>query len=262
MIGSIVGDIAGSPYEFNNYKAKDCELFNKKSRFTDDTAMTIAVYNALKECNGDYSHLEEITIKQMQKIGREHYNVGYGGMFKRWIKLADPYPYYSVGNGAAMRISPVAEFAKTEEEVKYLSRKITGVTHNSQEGYRGAEAIAMATFLAKHGANKEQIKARMKEYYSLDYNYNDLVKNYSFDVTCDGSVPVAIYCFLISNSFEDFLRTTISVGGDTDTLCAIAGSIAEYYFGIEKEFVDRAMSFLTPDLLDYIKDELNQTCTK
>lgn len=258
MIGSIVGDIAGSPYEFDNCKSKDCELFGKNCKFTDDTVMTIAVYNALKECNGDYSHLEELTIKYMQKMGREYYDVGYGWMFKRWIKLAEPYPYYSRGNGVAMRVSPVAEFAHSEEEVKFLSRKVTGVTHNSEEGYRGAEAIALATFLAKNGASKEEIKARMEEYYSLDYNYNDLVKNYSFDVTCDGSVPVAIYCFLISSSFEDFLRTTISVGGDTDTLCAIAGSIAEYYFGIPKEIEESALKFLPEDLLEVVRDAKNQ----
>ncbi len=274
MLGAIIGDIAGSLYEFNPVKTKNFPLFVKNkyfnkngdipikyyyegSRFTDDTVMTIAVCKSLLDCKGDYENLQQKVIENMREFGNRHQFAGYGTKFNQWLNSAEPKPYNSFGNGSAMRVSSVAYFAKTLDEVKELSRKVTDVTHNHPEGIKGAEAVAVCIWLALHGESKESIKKYVEDnYYILDYDYDDLVKNYKFDETCQGSVPQSIYAFLISNSFEDCLRTAISMGGDADTMSAIAGGIAEAFYGIPNEIKNQIFDYLTDDLIEVVNEFL------
>ena len=257
MLGAIIGDIVGSIYEFNNIKTKRFKLFSEYCKFTDDTVMTIAVYKALVECNGNYENLSKKVVEKMQYYGKKYSDCSYGSKFKNWIYSKDPLPYNSYGNGAGMRVSPVVEFANSIDEVKDLARKVTIVTHNHSEGLKGAEATAVAIYMAKSNYTKEEIKDYIeKHYYPLDYKYRDLVKNYEFDETCQKTIPVAIYCFLKSKSFEDCLRTTISIGGDSDTLAAISCSIAEYFYGIPDKIKEKALTYLDYDLYNDIKNAI------
>ncbi len=249
MLGAIIGDIVGSKYEFNNIKTKDFKFFQPDMFFTDDTVMTVAVYDALSSCKGNYSYLSDLAIEKMQEYGKKKYpmsdKIGYGSMFNGWLTFKIPAPYNSYGNGSAMRVSAVAYFAKSLEEVKKMSYAVTSVTHNHEEGIKGAEATAVATFMALHGASKKEIKDKIEsDYYSLDFDYEKLKETYSYKVSCQRTVPEALYCFLISNSFEDTIRTGVSIGGDSDTLCAIAGSVAEAYFGIPREIKSTAKLYL------------------
>ena len=254
LIGAIIGDIVGSKYEFKNLKSKDFPLFSEDCHFTDDSVMTLAVYKALKECNGDYNDLSNKAIECMQEVGQKYEFCGYGAKFYNWLFRKDPKPYDSYGNGSAMRITAVSEVADTIDEVKELSNKVTAVSHNNPEGLKGAEAVAISIFLAKRGKSKREIKKYIENnYYKLSFDYKDLVKNYSFDETCQNSVPQAIYCFLISESFEDCLRTSISIGGDSDTIACIACAIAGHYYGVPKEFEDKALEYLD----SYLKDIYN-----
>ena len=178
MLGAIIGDIVGSKYEFNNIKTKDFVFFQPDMFFTDDTVMTVAIYDALSSCKGDYSKLSDLAIQKMQEYGRKRYpisaKIGYGSMFNGWLTFKIPAPYNSFGNGSAMRVSSVAYFAKSLEEVKKLSYAVTSVTHNHEEGIKGAEATAVATFMALHGASKKEIKDKIEnDYYSLDFDYKN-----------------------------------------------------------------------------------------
>lgn len=196
-----------------------------------------------------YITAERLAVKYMQRIGRKYPNCGYGGRFVRWIFSDTPQPYNSFGNGAAMRISPVGFAAESEEEVVRLSRAVTAVTHNHPEGIKGAEAAAMAIYMARKGCSKEDICDRItRNYYSLDFTIDEIRGTYMFDVTCQGSVPQAIEAFLESGSFEDAIRTAVSVGGDSDTIAAIAGSIAEAFYGVPEELKDKALSYLDSEL--------------
>lgn len=235
MLGAIIGDIAGSRFEFRNHRSKDFDIFHSACFFTDDTVMTCAVADCLVN-NGkpeDY----------LKYFGRQYPNKGYGGRFKAWIFSNNSEPYYSFGNGAAMRVSPVGWFAKNEKEVKALSKRVTEVTHDHPEGLKGAEVTAMCIFYALHGKSKDFIRKYAKKYYNIDFDYEDLVKNYKFNERCQDTVPQAIYCFLNSNSFEDCLRISVSIGGDTDTLCAISCAIAEAYYGIPNDFKEKVMRY-------------------
>ena len=227
MIGALIGDYVGSIYEFNNVRRKDINLFTKDNFFTDDSIMTLAVNEILE--NG-YVHDSDKIIDTLKKWGRKYPNRGYGGMFGWWLKSNSREPYYSFGNGAAMRISPVGWYANSEEEVKDFSKRITEVTHNHPEGIKGAEVTAMCVYYARIGKSKDFIKEYVEQYYNLDFDYDDLKRNYKFNETCQESVPQAIYCFLISKDFEDCLRTTISIGGDCDTTAAISCAIAQAYY--------------------------------
>lgn len=227
MLGAIIGDVVGSVYEFNNVRTKDFEMFNQNSFLTDDSIMTLAVAEILQK---KYVYDKDKIIDTLKKWGRTYKNRGYGNRFYNWLLSDDRNAYKSYGNGAAMRISPVGWYANSEEEVKDFARRITEVTHNHKEGLKGAEVTAMCVYYAKIGKSKEFIKEYVKQYYNIDFNYEDLRKHYQFNETCQESVPQAIYCFLISNSFEDCLRTTISIGGDCDTTAAISCAIAEAYY--------------------------------
>ena len=253
MLGAIIGDIVGSKYEFNNIKTKDFVFFQPDMFFTDDTVLTVAIYDTLSSCKGDYAKLSDLAIEKMQEYGKKRYpmsdKIGYGSMFNGWLTFKIPAPYNSYGNGSAMRVSAVAYFAKSLEDVKKLSYAVTAVTHNHEEGIKGAEATAVATFMALHGASKEEIKDKIEsDYYSLDFDYEKLKETYTYKVSCQRTVPQALYCFLISNSFEDAIRTGISIGGDSDTLCAIIGGIAEAFYGIPKNIKTKALNYLDNDL--------------
>lgn len=254
MLGALIGDIVGSRFEFNNIKTKDFILFTNECTFTDDSLMTLAVAKVLMD--KVYNDKNKI-IDYFKYYGRK-YNVGYGASFFRWLHSDRRDGYNSFGNGAAMRISPVAYVANSEEEVIELSKKITEVTHNHLEGIKGTEVIAMSIYYARLGKSKNDIKEYASKYYNLDFNYLELVKNYSFDVTCQGTVPQAIYVFLISNDFEDCLRTAISIGGDSDTLACIACSIAEAYYGIDNSLINKALTYFPKELLDIINEFIDK----
>ncbi len=251
MLGAILGDIVGSCWEFLSIKNKDFELLSINNHFTDDSLMTLAIAKSLLECKSDYSDLGVVAIKNMQGLGRKYKNVGYGGMFFNWLfNLKEPKPYNSFGNGSAMRVSPCGIVARSIEEAKLLSRKVTEVTHNHPEGIKGAESVAVAIFLAKTGMSQPEIKEYInKNYYPMNFTLDEIREAYTFDATCQGSVPQAIMAFVEAKDFEDTLRNAVSLGGDTDTQAAIAGSIAEYHFGIPKELRNQAIKYLPDELL-------------
>ena len=247
MIGAIIGDIVGSKYEFDNIRTKNFNLFSAGCKFTDDTVMTIAIFDALKQCKGNYKNLRKLTIKMMQHYGKKYPNESYGNMFRLWLNTKNPKPYNSYGNGSAMRVSPVAYFAKNLDEVKMLSKMVTDVTHGHEEGIKGAEATAVCTYLALNGKTKEEIKQTVIEnYYSnIDkFSYDELVKTYQFNETCQETVPQAIYCFLVSNDFEDAMKTAVSIGGDSDTLAAITGAIAGAFYSTPENIKNQIPFFI------------------
>lgn len=235
MFGAIFGDIVGSRFEFHNCRSKTFELFHPDCSFTDDTLMTLAVADALtKAGRADAKTLASTTVRSMKAIAAEYPDAGWGISFARWLNEENPQPYASWGNGAAMRISPVGWYARREEEVRRLSHIVTAVSHDHPEGLKGAECVAMCVYLARGGATKAQLLARAREYYPEigSYPCAQLSKNYRFDESCQGTVPQALTCFFEAENFEDAVRNAVSVGGDTDTVCAIAGSVAEAFFGM------------------------------
>lgn len=251
MLGAVIGDVVGSIYEFNNIRRKEFFLFSPNCFFTDDSVMTFAVAEALRKTKKrNFKNLKQQTIKEMQKFGKLYPNAGYGNSFKLWLTAKNPKPYNSYGNGSAMRISATPYFAESLEEVKRLSNEVTAVSHNHPEGIKGAEATAVAIWLALNKYGKDEIRKYIEEnYYKLDFDYASLKEKYYFNETCQNTVPQAIYCFLISNSFEDCLRASVSIGGDTDTLCAISCAIAEAFYGVPEKIHNQALSFLDDRLL-------------
>ena len=266
MWGAIFGDIVGSRFEWHNHRDKNFALFTEDCSFTDDSVMTVAVAKSLAECGeqGDEA-LRKAAIRNMQQLGQKYWDAGYGGMFARWLESDEPEPYNSFGNGAAMRISPVGDYARTEEEVKRLSYIVTAVTHNHPEGLKGAECTAMCIFLAKQGVPKDQIFARVKkDYYSQigTFTCAELSKTNLFNETCQGSVPQALTCFFEGKDFEDVIRNAISIGGDSDTIAAIAGGVAEAFFGMDKRFIESAKLFLSRHLQETILSIENKVYRK
>ena len=253
MIGAIIGDVVGSRFEFNNIKTKEFKLIDKGSNFTDDTVLTIAVtdwiLNAKSKC-------EETATEYLQKWARKYPYAGYGGRFYYWKDSNNPKPYNSCGNGSAMRISGVGWACQEMGEIKYMSNIITGVTHNHPEGLKGAFVTSQLILMARLGNTKTEMKKFAEKYYNLDFDYEELVANYKHEAEiCQTTVPQAVYCFLISNSFEDCLRTTISIGGDCDTTAAISCAIAEaFYNDIPEELVREVKKKLTPEMLKVLDD--------
>jgi len=245
MIGAIAGDIIGSVYEHNSIKTKDFPLFSPSSRFTDDTVLTIAVA---------YSILSGIPYKKaIKNIGNRYPNAGYGGTFIRWLLSKDAGPYNSWGNGSAMRVSPAGFAFGNEKEVLEQAHKSAEITHNHPEGIKGAKATALAVFLAKEGEGKNKIRTKIEEQfgYNLDRSIDEIRPGYSFDISCQGTVPEAIISFLDSDSYEDAIRNAISLGGDSDTLACITGGIAEaFYKGVPDEIRVKVEEILPPDLMD------------
>lgn len=251
MFGAALGDIVGSEYEFMPIKSKDFVFLDNTMDYTDDTIMTVAVAEAL--LNSDIND-EETTknnmIASMRKWGRRYpYPTGaYGSMFSSWLRLDNPKAYNSWGNGSAMRVSAAGWLYETMEETRKAARLSSEVTHNHPEGIKGAEATASAIFLARKGESKDSIKAYIeREYgYNLDRPLSEIRKTYSFDGSCQGTVPESIICFLEGVDTEDTIRNAISLGGDADTMGAIAGSIAEAYW--KEDLSEMVRSYLPDDL--------------
>ncbi len=250
MLGAIIGDIVGSRFEWHNIKTKEFDLFTYNCSVTDDSIMSLAIAQAILDCNGDYRKLSSAAVRRMQEIGRPYPHCGFGGMFYQWMYSDNPQPYGSFGNGAAMRVSACGFAANTLEEAVKLSKAVTEVTHNHKEGIKGAEATAVAIFLAREGKSILDIRDYIdKHYYPMDFTLDSIRDSYQFNGTCQNTVPQAIMAFLESIDFEDAIRNAISIGGDSDTIAAITGGIAEAYYGIPTEIRERALAFLDERLL-------------
>ena len=266
MYGAILGDIIGSPFEFDmGNKSKEFSLFSKNSTFTDDSVMTIAVGNAFLDAqpNADIEWIRRRLISSMKQYGRKFPRAGYGGMFRRWLKCDDPQPYGSFGNGSAMRVSSAAWLYNDLETVRSMARLSAEVSHNHSEGIKGAEATASAIFLARTGSTKEEIKEYIVDNfgYDLSRTCDEIRPGYHHVETCQETVPEAITAFLEGESFEDVIRTAVSLGGDCDTLTCIAGSIAEGFYGIPEELKQECRNRLPEELrnvLDQYDSWLNQ----
>lgn len=256
ILGALAGDIIGSVYEFHNTKSTDFRLFSSTSVFTDDSVMTLAVAKWLLE---DRLHTPNRLIECMQELGRRYEDAGYGGHFFSWLFAQNPKPYDSWGNGAGMRVSPVGLYAKTLDEALMLAALTASVSHNHIEGVKGAQAIAASVFLCKQGKTKQEIK----EYVEGTFGYNlsrtiaEIRPHYHFDESCQGSVPEAIIAFLEGNSFEEVIRLAISLGGDSDTIGAMAGAIAACMYPIPESIAEQCHNILTEDLR-----EINDTFMK
>ena len=253
MYGAILGDITGSPYEFDRgNKSKDFPLFSRNSRFTDDSVMTIAVADAFLSLPPEASEVEirRFLVRSMQTYGRKYPYAGYGGMFRRWLKDTNPQPYGSYGNGSAMRVSSVGWLFDDLQTVRHMARLSAEVTHNHPEGIKGAEATASAIYLARTGSTKAEIKAYMEQqfHYNLSRTCDEIRPTYRHVESCQETVPEAITAFLGGESFEDVIRTAVSLGGDCDTLTCIAGSIAEGFYGIPEELKKQCRERLPEDL--------------
>jgi len=250
MLGAIIGDIVGSRFEWNNNRSKQFDFLTYKCGVTDDSIMSFAIAKALLESKADYSDLSENAVKSMQSVGRHYPNCGYGARFREWIYSDNPRPYGSYGNGSAMRVSACGFVANNLEEAKQLSKAVTEVTHNHPEGLKGAEATAVAIFLARSGKNLLEIRDYItKNYYHLDFTLDGIRDYYEFNENCQDTVPQALEAFFESKNFEDAIRNAISIGGDSDTLAAITGGIAEAYYGIPTEIRKHALTFLDERLL-------------
>ena len=254
MLGAITGDIIGSIYEFNNIKTKDFELFGPDCRFTDDTVLTVAVADWLTN-RGDL-------VERLTHYAFKYNNRCYGGMFKKWVSQWDRQPYKSWGNGSAMRVSAVGWIAKDEDEVFELAKASAEVTHNHPEGIKGAQATALAIYIAKRGAGKEYIRQAITDFtdYDLTESVDEIREWYYFNASCQKTVPQAITCALEATDFEDAIRNAISIGGDSDTVAAITGSIAEAMFGIPEWIKTEARSYL-PDEFCEVTNQLTE-CAK
>lgn len=257
MLGAISGDVIGSIYEKNNIKTKIFSLFGEKNRFTDDSVMTCAISAACCDYyfDRDINHFRENCIYYMQKMGVSHINAGYGQTFIYWLISKNPQPYGSYGNGSAMRVSPVAYVSETLEEAETLAEISASVSHNHFCGIQGAKAVASAIWLLKNGSSKEVVKKHIEsKYYELNFKLDEIRNKYGFDVSCQGSVPQAIVSFLESNGFEDAIRNAISLGGDSDTIAAITGSLAEAYYGIPEHISSRVIGYLDDELFESVRN--------
>ncbi len=240
MMGAIVGDVIGSVYENENVKTTDFPLFSRFSRFTDDSVLTVAIADAILNRQThciqpieDYRNRQIYALK-LKEYGRRFPNAGYGQLFSDWVKSASTSGYRSYGNGSAMRVSPVAYAFDTLDAVLHEAKLSAVVTHNHREGIKGAQAAASAIFLARTGHDKDYIRnfVHKRFGYNLNKSLDEIRPSYQFDSSCQGSVPEAIIAFLESVDFEDAIRKAISLGGDSDTIACITGSIAEAYYKI------------------------------
>ena len=258
MYGAILGDIIGSPYEFDmGDKTKDFPLFCSRSQFTDDSVMTLAVADALMQlpADADEDTVRAGIVQKMQAYGRRYPNSGYGTRFICWLSKRNPQPYNSWGNGSAMRVSAVAWLYPDLDTVRRMARLTADVTHNHPEGIKGAEATASAIFLARTGSSKAAIRSYIEQtfHYDLSRTCDEIRPGYHHVESCQKTVPEAITAFLEGENFEDVIRTAVSLGGDCDTLTCIAGSIAEGFYGVPEELKQNCRERLTPDLLDILE---------
>ena len=246
IIGAIAGDVIGSAYEFNPTRDYDFELFTPKSTFTDDTVLTMA--NALWLLD-DETHSHEKLVNIMLDLCWKYPNKGYGGRFAHWIHDENPQPYNSFGNGSAMRVSPVGYYAQTLEEVLALAEISAEVTHNHPEGIKGAQASAAAIFLARKGKTKQEIKDYVAKtfHYDLSRTLDEIRPTFTFDETCQRTVPEAITCFIEGKDFEDVVRLSVALAGDADTIAAIAGSISSAVWEVPNTITQPVISLLSEE---------------
>lgn len=253
MLGAIIGDVIGSPYEFESDKTKDFMLFVPSCRPTDDSVLTVAVGCACVEadCDNEFQ-FKSVLAEKFRELAKQYPNAGYGERFYRWMILNESEPYGGKTNGSAMRVSPVAWAVDTLEDVERLAKWSAEVTHNHPEGIKGAQAVAAAIFLARTGSTKQEIKNYIEsKYYDLDFTVDEIRPYYHHDMTCEGSVPQAIVCFLDSTDFEDAVRNAVSLGGDGDTQACIAGSIAEAFYGIPEEIQEEVFKYIDDNFQEY-----------
>lgn len=253
MLGAIIGDIVGSRFEWDNHRSKDFNFFDEECFFTDDSVMSIALAWAILQCRGDWARLGSKAVRSMQELGIRFPFCGYGSRFFEWIMSTAPRPYYSFGNGAAMRVSPCGFAAASLDEAIEMSRKVTEVTHNHPEGIKGAEAAAVSIWLARDGKSIDEIKRHICDnYYRIEFTLDEIRDTYTYNETCMDTVPQALEAFFESTDFEDAIRNAISIGGDSDTVAAITGGIAEAYYGIPNGFGMSALAYLDEDLIRII----------
>ena len=252
MLGAILGDMVGSPFEFdhNNYKHKDFPLLSEKSHFTDDTVMTVAVARGLIAGQGDAQKTFAEVQNEMQHWGKAYPDAGYGGMFGQWLYAEHPQPYGSFGNGSAMRVAAAGWLFDTLEKTLEMAKVTAEVTHNHPEGIKGAQAAAAAIFLARTGHSKPEIRQYVEQTfgYDLSRSCDEIRPGYHHVETCQETVPEAIIAFLESTGFEDALRNAVSLGGDSDTLACITGGIAEAFYGMPQELRDETLKRLPEDI--------------
>ena len=264
MYGAILGDIIGSPYEFDRGgKTKDFPLFCRESEFTDDTVMTLAVAEAFLDAAEDANALRSRLVQSMQKWGHRYPHAGYGVRFSIWLGKPNPLPYNSFGNGSAMRVSPVAWLFDDLPTVRRMAALSAEVTHNHPEGIKGAEATAAVIFLGRTGHSKAQIKAYVEtEFgYDLSRTCDEIRPGYHHVESCQETVPEAITAFLEGEDFEDVIRTAVSLGGDCDTLTAIAGSMAEGFYGVPEDLKAACRARLPENLLQVL-DRFTHACNQ
>ncbi len=247
LVGAIAGDMVGSLYEARPIKTKEFPLLSRGSRFTDDSVLTIAIADALLSDGGFAVYLK--------RWGKRYPDAGYGGSFIRWLLSDDNEPYNSWGNGSAMRVSAVGYACDSVASVLQQAEQTALVTHDHPEGVKGAQAVALSVFLARSGADKQQIKNEMTQRFKYDLNrlLDHIRPGYQFDVSCQGSVPESLIAFIESVDYEDTIRNTVSLGGDSDTMACIAGAIAQaYYDGVPQWIADAVEERLTEDLLEVV----------
>jgi ADP-ribosylglycohydrolase len=252
MLGAIVGDMVGSIYEWNNHKSKDFPLFTNQCFFTDDTVLSCATAVAILD-NDDYAAV-------YREFGLAYPGASYGGMFRQWLGDSSMGPYNSFGNGSAMRVSPIGWAFDEEDEVLAAAEASAVVTHSHAEGIKGAQATALAILRARKGASQQDVASEIAERFDYDISrsVDEMRGPYEFDVTCQGTVPQALRCYLEAESFEDTIRNAISMGGDSDTLAAIAGSIAEATFGIPDDIAEQATARLDEPLRAVLERFIDQ----
>ena len=248
MKGAIIGDIVGSVYEHHNIKTKDFPLFSSQGGFTDDTVMTAAVAMGLLAAYKSGRDLTEALTESMLDYGSRYPHRGYGGRFRKWLSASDPLPYNSWGNGAPMRCSAAGWLASSPEKAFELGMYTAGPTHNHPEAMKAAGVTAMLIWHARHGTEKEALRELAARWYSLPV-LDEIRPVYRFDVSCMGTMPVALSAFFESESFEDAIRNAVSVGGDSDTIAAITGSLAEAYYGVPDELWNIACEYLSDELI-------------
>ncbi len=257
MYGAIIGDIIGSRFEFDRgSKSREFELFTPRCNFTDDTVMTVAVAEALMNAgkDSDEKTIKSELIKSMKMWGQRYPDAGYGGRFIRWVLSEEPKPYGSYGNGSGMRVSSVGWLYDSLERTREVARWTAEVTHNHPEGIKGAESVAAAIFMARNGASKDEIKKYIEDEfgYNLNRTLDEISPSYHHVEDCMRTMPEAFTCFLEADSYEETVRNVMYIGGDTDTLAAIAGAVAEAFWGIPEDIIDSGMNFLSSDILDVV----------
>ena len=257
MYGTILGDIIGCPFEFDRGdKTKDFKLFSRRSHFTDDSVMTLAVCKALLKVGQDATvkEIEDAVITSMQSWGRRYPHEGYGGYFRCWLTARHPEPYNSFGKGSAMRVSAAGWLYDSLEKTRVVAKATANVTHNHPEGIKGAESTASAIFMARNGSSKEEIKKYIENefHYDLNRTLDEIRPSFHMHETCQKTVPEAIIAFLEAKDFEDTIRNAVSLGGDTATLGAITGSIAEAYFGIPEALRSECRNRINKDMRDVV----------